>query len=358
MPGHAKKAAPAKSQTTRPAAAAKQATPGGGGGAAAKSDVKGMGFAAASAHLAPGGGAERKVAPPPSPDMADGPMAMAARKKGESAELSPAEVQSAVRYNKARGFPVATIKKFQRIVGTEADGQFGPNTVRQIAQFQARHRLEVDGKIGPMTQNRLNAESAQDQPNKQPAPTRPGGGGGQKQPVRLNHADVLEAIDYNKGKGFSVAQVKKIQTRVGAGVDGQMGPETVRKIADFQARNGLEVDGKVGPATARAIGVELANPNNAQGSNAQKLQAGMNRARAMGLTITSTTGGKHTPGSFHYQGRAFDAAGAAKTMKAFFWEMLKTRPTELFHDPCGAFDNGVYSKQGIGGHSRHVHVAY
>lgn len=283
-------------------------------------------------------------------------MAMAARKKGESAELSPTEVAAAVRYNRARGFSVAVIKKYQRVVGTEADGQFGPNTVRQVAQFQARQRLEVDGKIGPMTQSRLNAESAQDQPGKQPGPTP--GGGGQKQPVRLSHADVLEAIDFNKGKGFSVAQVRKIQGKVGAGVDGQMGPETVKKIADFQARNGLEVDGKVGPRTAKALGVELANPNNAQGSNAQKLQAGMNRARAMGLTITSTTGGKHTPGSFHYQGRAFDAAGAAKTMVAFFWEMLKTRPTELFHDPCGAYDNGVFSKQGIGGHGRHVHVAY
>lgn len=344
MPGPAQTSAKtrnASAKTTPPAAAAKQAPN-------AKSDVKGMGYAAGAAHLAPGGAAEQKHAPPGT----ESPLAMAARKKGESTELSPAEVNTAVRYNRARGFSAAVIKKFQRVVGAAADGVIGPDTVRQIAQFQSRHRLEVDGKIGPMTKARLDAEGGQDQKTA-PTPNQ-----GAKTQSRLTHADVLDAVDYNKSKAFSVAQVKKIQTKVGAGVDGVMGPETVRKIADFQAKNGLEVDGKVGPRTAKAIGVELATGTNAQGSNKQKLNAAMNRARAMGLTITSTTGGKHTPGSFHYQGRAFDAAGAAKTMQTFFWEMLKTRPTELFHDPCGAFDNGVYSKQGIGGHGRHVHVAY
>lgn len=343
MPGHAQKSAPAKvTAATTGATAKKAASP-------VKSEVRGMGYEAGAEHLQPGGAAEQKHAPPGT----GAPLAMAARKKGESAELTPAEVNAAVRYNRARGFSVAAIKKYQRVVGASADGVFGPDTVRQVAQFQSRQRLEVDGKIGPMTKGRLDAEGAQDQPGKTPA--RPGQG---NQPARLTHADVLDAVDFNKSKGFSVAQIKKIQSKVGAGVDGQLGPETVRKIADFQARNGLEVDGKVGPRTAKAIGVELATGDNAQGSNKQKLVAGMNRAKAMGLTITSTTGGKHTPGSFHYQGRAFDAAGAPKTMAAFFWEMLKTRPTELFHDPCGSFDNGVYSKQGIGGHGRHVHVAY
>lgn len=352
MPGHA---ASKKAPSAKTAPSANKA------GASSKlaprpesAAVKKMDFDDAERHLAPGGGAERKQ----EPEQADtNPFAMAARKKGEDASLSPGEVQSAIRYNRAKGYPVATIKKFQRVVGSEADGIFGPDTVRHIAQFQARFRLEVDGKIGPMTKAKLLEQAAPDQDKKQP-----GGGGGarppqQKGPARLGHADVLEAIDYNKGKGFSVQQIRKIQSKVGAGVDGQLGPETVKKIADFQARNGLEVDGKVGPQTARALGVELAS-GGGQGSNHQKLVWAMNRAKAVGLTITSTTGGRHTPGSFHYQGRAFDASGAKRTMANFFWEILKTRPTELFYDPCGAFDNGVYSKQGIGGHGNHVHVAY
>lgn len=36
-----------------------------------------------------------------------------------------------------------------------------------------------------------------------------------------------------------------------------------------------------------------------------------------GLTITSTTGGKHTEGSHHYSGKAFDAAGSPEAMRAY-----------------------------------------
>lgn len=41
------------------------------------------------------------------------------------------------------------------------------------------------------------------------------------------------------------------------------------------------------------------------------------RAKKHGLTITSTTGGKHTEGSFHYQDSAFDASGSPEQMAAF-----------------------------------------
>jgi hypothetical protein len=40
-------------------------------------------------------------------------------------------------------------------------------------------------------------------------------------------------------------------------------------------------------------------------------------ARQMGLTITSTTGGKHAPGSYHYSGQAVDVAGDPARMAAF-----------------------------------------
>lgn len=88
-----------------------------------------------------------------------------------------------------------------------------------------------------------------------------------------------------------------------------------------------------------------------------QLSAARARAVEMGLTITSTTGGKHAPRSYHYQGRAFDAAGAASTMGAFYDEMAKTNPTELFYDPKGGIKNG-HNIGAIGGHGTHVHVAY
>jgi hypothetical protein len=88
-----------------------------------------------------------------------------------------------------------------------------------------------------------------------------------------------------------------------------------------------------------------------------QLTDGMARAREMGLRITSTTGGKHAPNSYHYQGRAFDAAGSPGQMRSFYKEMSHTNPTELFYDPMGGIKHG-HQIGAIGGHSNHVHLAY
>lgn len=45
------------------------------------------------------------------------------------------------------------------------------------------------------------------------------------------------------------------------------------------------------------------------------------RGYAAGLRVTSTTGGKHAPGSYHYSGRAADMAGGLQAMLRFQrWE--------------------------------------
>lgn len=77
----------------------------------------------------------------------------------------------------------------------------------------------------------------------------------------------------------------------------------------------------------------------------------------MGLTVTSTTGGVHAPGSYHYQGRAVDVAGPASVMARYYRFMANKHPTELFYDPIGGIKNGV-NIGAIGGHSDHVHVAF
>lgn len=43
----------------------------------------------------------------------------------------------------------------------------------------------------------------------------------------------------------------------------------------------------------------------------------MRLAKDMGLTVTSTTGGKHEPTSYHYAGKAIDVAGDPEKMAAF-----------------------------------------
>ena len=83
----------------------------------------------------------------------------------------------------------------------------------------------------------------------------------------------------------------------------------------------------------------------------------MQRARDYGLRITSTTGGRHARHSYHYRGRAFDAAGSPGAMRAFYREMSRTRPTELFYDPMGGMKHGR-NIGAIGGHRTHVHLAY
>ncbi len=92
-------------------------------------------------------------------------------------------------------------------------------------------------------------------------------------------------------------------------------------------------------------------------SGGSQLSSAMGRARELGLTITSTSGGRHAPRSYHYQGRAFDAAGSRSAMAQFYREMSRTNPTELFYDPMGGIKHGR-NIGAIGGHGTHVHLAY
>jgi hypothetical protein len=92
------------------------------------------------------------------------------------------------------------------------------------------------------------------------------------------------------------------------------------------------------------------------------IEIGKEVAKKFGLTVTSTTGGTHVAGSYHYQGRAIDIAGAPAAMKAAFKYIQKNLPhhklTELFYDPIGHYwDNGQKVHGAIGEHSDHVHLA-
>lgn len=85
-----------------------------------------------------------------------------------------------------------------------------------------------------------------------------------------------------------------------------------------------------------------------------------------GLRITATTNGGHVTGSYHFQGKAFDAAGSEKDMARFSYYVQAhygSQITELIHNPGYAIKNGrrvsgpsVYSSV-WGGHRDHVHVA-
>jgi hypothetical protein len=86
------------------------------------------------------------------------------------------------------------------------------------------------------------------------------------------------------------------------------------------------------------------------------LNNAMERAKQLGLAITSTTGGKHAEHSYHYAGCAFDCSGDPAAMRKFYLEMAQLNPTELFYDPMGGIKNGEQIGA-IGGHGTHVHLA-
>lgn len=83
------------------------------------------------------------------------------------------------------------------------------------------------------------------------------------------------------------------------------------------------------------------------------------------LRITSTTGGNHVAGSYHYKGRAFDASGSESDMRAFSEYVTRnyaTQVAELIHNPGYAIKNGqvvsplVYAATWAS-HRDHVHLA-
>lgn len=70
------------------------------------------------------------------------------------------DVNSAVKYNKSRGYSGSLWREIQSKVGTTADGDPGPKTARAIAVWQQNHGIAVDGKCGPGTLQTMGLSSS------------------------------------------------------------------------------------------------------------------------------------------------------------------------------------------------------
>lgn len=136
-----------------------------------------------------------------------------------------------------------------------------------------------------------------------------------------------------------------------------------KKVASLVPNVGGDIlNTKSGAATLKSL----------QGSHPE-LKPGIMAATAAllannpGLAISSTTGGNHVSGSYHYQGRAVDIGGSSSAMySASNWVkksgLYKTL-AEGIHNPNLAVDSGhIYSGAGPfgavwAGHADHIHMA-
>lgn len=169
--------------------------------------------------------------------------------------------------------------------------------------------------------------------------------------------------------GSSVTRLQQALKNAGFNpgpIDGDFGPKTKAAVVAFQRAKHLSVDGVVGPQTNGALaryykdGYEpeaASGPSSAGSTNYQRLMFAWRTAERMGLTITSYKGGRHTPTSYHYQGRAIDVAGSPSAMARFYRYMAQSSPTEMFYDPIGGIKYGR-NIGAIGGHRDHVHIAF
>jgi peptidoglycan hydrolase-like protein with peptidoglycan-binding domain len=125
------------------------------------------------------------------------------------------------------GYPIHEIQRRLGVHGfrTAVDGIYGPDTRRQVTNFQKARRLLVDGVVGPQTWAALLMAPPAARPPAQPYDT--------------------------VYRGYSVRRIQELLTAAGfrTVVDGIYGPNTTSQVRAFQRAQGIQVDGIVGPVT-------------------------------------------------------------------------------------------------------------
>lgn len=94
----------------------------------------------------------------------------------------------------------------------------------------------------------------------------------------------------------------------------------------------------------------------------RKIRRAIRIAHAYGLVVTSTTGGTHSPTSWHYQGRAVDVASGSsynmkRAQKALVREFGTDTFLELFGPASWYVKNGDKYQGAFPDHGDHVHIA-
>ena len=135
------------------------------------------------------------------------------------------------------------VKRIQAAVGVKADGYYGPDTVKAVKAFQKAHKLAADGIVGDKTWAAINGGKKAPKP----APSK-----SDPFPLPKGHFYYTEDRRNTVHSGYwskDRPAIRKIQKKVGTGVDGGYGAKTKAAVMRWQRKHGLKADGAVGPST-------------------------------------------------------------------------------------------------------------
>ncbi len=117
-----------------------------------------------------------------------------------------------------RGLSGEPVRILQGKLGVNADGVFGQGTEAALIEYQKANGLSADGIAGPDTFTQMGL-----------------------------HELVIVT------KGIRGEMVKRVQTALGAGADGEFGHGTEAAVKKFQTDNGIEATGQADPTTLAAM---------------------------------------------------------------------------------------------------------
>ena len=131
------------------------------------------------------------------------------------------------------------VRRIQAAVGVKVDGFYGPDTASAVGRFQKAHGLAADKIVGPDTWAAINGGKK--------APAK-----GDPYPLPKGHFYYTEDKRNIVHSGYwkkDRPAIRKIQKKVGTGVDGGYGVKTKAAVMAWQRKNGVKADGAVGPDT-------------------------------------------------------------------------------------------------------------
>ena len=130
------------------------------------------------------------------------------------------------------------VKRIQKAVGVKADSYYGPSTVKAVKAFQKAHGLDADGIVGPDTWRAINGGKKAPKSGSFPLPK-----------GHFYYTEDRRSVVHSGYYAKDRPAIRKIQKKVGAGVDGGYGGKTKAAVMRWQAKHGLKADGAVGPST-------------------------------------------------------------------------------------------------------------